>query len=76
MSSMSKGDGIDGRARRGVSYAGRLEAGSALDPHPSACTTCTAHLLAGLAKPSTDLWKRPAGCSLLSLGTLLGTPML
>lgn len=51
---MSKGDGINGRARRGVSYAGRLEARLWILTH---CTLyrCTTQLLAGLLSQARTL---------------------
>lgn len=64
MSSMSKGDGIDGRARR-WSYAGRLEARLWILTFCNRCRAPRTCLPACLAKHGP--WK--ATCSLLLPGT-------
>lgn len=69
MSSMSKGDGIDGRARR-WSYAGRLEARLWILTFCNRCRAPrTTHLLAGLLSQArtleSDLQLAPAGDSML-----------
>lgn len=60
MSSMSKGDGIDGRARR-WSYAGRLEARLWI---LTQCTAAALHLAPAcrLCLAKHRPWKRPAAC--------------
>jgi len=55
---MSKGDGIDGRARRGVRYAGRLEARLWILTHctrTAAPSTCLPGLLSSARTLGSDL---------------------